>query len=165
MWDSFASAWDEVVADLREADLVGGGVCGGERGRVEGQEALQTISVCTKRSTYPGNWHHHLCTHHSYEGDRHSGPPACIHSGWEVACLPALLTQSLPPRPSPSLQISNREADNLRFTRLCYDAGLEVSGVRPLLLPAFFYAGALQVGGWVGGGSMQGCLFNIVEDM
>ncbi|GFH10041.1 1,3-beta-glucan synthase component FKS1 [Haematococcus lacustris] len=61
MWDAFASAWDEIVADLREGDLV-----------------------------------------------------------------------------------SDREADNLRFTRLCYDQGLEASGVRPILMPAFFFAGQMQ---------------------
>lgn len=65
MWDSFAMAWDEIVDDLREADLV-----------------------------------------------------------------------------------SNREVVNLKFVRLDYHRGLELSGVRPLLLPAFFYAGqVLKVSG------------------
>ncbi len=41
-------------------------------------------------------------------------------------------------------QVSNRETENLRFTRLCYDRGMEVSGVRPILLPAFFFAGQIQ---------------------
>jgi len=61
MWDAFATAWDEIVADLREADL-----------------------------------------------------------------------------------LSNAEAVALRFVRLNYGRGLELSGVRPILLPAFFYAGQIQ---------------------
>lgn len=63
MWDAFASAWDEIVADLRSGDLV-----------------------------------------------------------------------------------SDREAEHLLFTRLSpAAAGLRQTGVRPLLLPAFFYAGQAQL--------------------
>lgn len=62
MWDAFASAWDEVVADLRSQDL-----------------------------------------------------------------------------------ISDKEMGNLTFTRLDYSPGLRATGVRPLLLPAFFYAGQVQL--------------------
>ena len=51
------------------------------------------------------------------------------------------------------MQISIKEQQNLQFARLDLDATshatLKVSGVRPVLLPAFFYAG--QVGGEGGG--------------
>ena len=50
------------------------------------------------------------------------------------------------------MQISIKEQQNLQFARLDLDATshatLKVSGVRPVLLPAFFYAGQVGGEGW-----------------
>lgn len=41
-------------------------------------------------------------------------------------------------------QVSDGETRRLKFARLNYDRGVQLSGVRPLLLPTFFYAGQIQ---------------------